>query len=352
MGELGLTGGAASPSRSVAPGFSLPRLDAGHGGARRGRHGDGRLAVGPHPVAVPGRDLGDARAAGALAAGDARRRGARGVRADRAARRLATRPRSGRAPSASGRPTRRRLPADGHEDLDLERARGRALPRLRDARSERRAPKAITAFLVEKGTPGFRLRRARAEDGDPGLPGRRARLRRRRGPGREPPRRGGRGLPDRAVGARRGPDLDRRGLRRARPGRRWRPRPRYLDGARGLRRAAGRAAGPAVHARRDGPRGGRGAGPDPRGGAAAKDRGEPIAEVVVARQVDRVGRRDAGRDRRRPALRRRAATRARPASSGCMRDAKGAQIYEGTNQIHRADRGRRVSRAAAAGPAV
>ena len=39
-------------------------------------------------------------------------------------------------------------------------------------------------------------------------------------PGREPPRRRGRGLQDRAVGARRGPDLDRGRVRRDRAGRR------------------------------------------------------------------------------------------------------------------------------------
>ena len=75
--------GRARVDRGAAPrgdrrrGLLVPRLDAGDGGARRGRHGDGRVAVGPPPVAVPGRDLGDAGAAGPLAAGDAQRRGAR-----------------------------------------------------------------------------------------------------------------------------------------------------------------------------------------------------------------------------------------------------------------------------------
>ncbi len=62
--------------------------------------------------------------------------------------------------------------------------------------------KGITAFLVEKGTAGLPVRRARAEDGDPRLPGGGARVRWCRDPGREPSRRGGRGLQDRAVGAR------------------------------------------------------------------------------------------------------------------------------------------------------
>ncbi len=59
--------------------------------------------------------------------------------------------------------------------------------------------KAITAFLVEKGMTGFRFGGARTEDGDPCLPGGRARVRWLRGPGREPPGRRGRRLPDRVV---------------------------------------------------------------------------------------------------------------------------------------------------------
>ena len=70
MGELGLDGRAA-PRGGRWRRVLVPRLDAGHGGARRGRHVDGGLAVGPHPVAVPGRHLGLGRAARPLAAGDA-----------------------------------------------------------------------------------------------------------------------------------------------------------------------------------------------------------------------------------------------------------------------------------------
>ena len=77
MGELGLTGGAA-PRGGRRCRVLVPRLDAGHGGARRGRHVDGGLALGPHPVAVPGRDLGlgrAARAAGCRRCSPARRSG-------------------------------------------------------------------------------------------------------------------------------------------------------------------------------------------------------------------------------------------------------------------------------------
>ena len=49
-----------------------------------------------------------------------------------------------------------RVPPDRDEDLDHQRPRGGALPRLRDGRSGA-GPKGITAFLVEKGTPGFRF---------------------------------------------------------------------------------------------------------------------------------------------------------------------------------------------------
>ena len=107
MGALGLTA-APFPTAVGGAGFSylgwtLVMEELG----RRG-HGDGGVAVGPHPVAVPGRDLGHGRAAGALAAGDAGGRGAGGVRADRAARRVRCGARSGRGPSGSGRPMRRR----------------------------------------------------------------------------------------------------------------------------------------------------------------------------------------------------------------------------------------------------
>jgi alkylation response protein AidB-like acyl-CoA dehydrogenase len=51
-------------------------------------------------------------------------------------------------------------------------------------------------------------------------------------------------------------------------------------------------------------------------------------------KVDRVGHGDARRDRRGPAVRRQRLL-AGDRRGALMRDAKGAQIYEGTNQIHR-----------------
>ena len=109
-----------------------------------------------------------------------------------------------------------------------------------------------------------------------------------------------------------------------------RPVPRR---AAGVRRAAGGAAGPPVHGRGDG-RDVEAARALTRQAAAAKDRGEPIAEAsslakwtasdtamrVATDAVQLFGgsgySRETGIER-------------------LMRDAKGAQIYEGTNQIHR-----------------
>ena len=188
---------------------------------------------------------GTRRAARPLAAADARRRGPRGLRPDRAARRAATprriRTRAERVGPADA-PT---LPADRHEDLDLERARGGSLPRLRDARpgAGRQGDHGVPRGEGDAGLP---VRGARAEDGDPGLPGGGARVRRLpRCPVANRLGEEGRGLQDRAVGARRGPDLDRGGMRRHRPGRRSR-RPRGTSpsaGHSGRRSPSSRACG-------------------------------------------------------------------------------------------------------------
>ena len=81
-----------------------------------------------------------------------------------------------------------RVPADRDEDLDLQRARGGAVPRVRDARSDgrRQGHHGVPGREGDRRVP---VRGARAEDGDPRLPGGGARVRRRRGPGREPSRR-------------------------------------------------------------------------------------------------------------------------------------------------------------------
>ena len=194
-------------------------------------------------------------------------------------------------------------------------------------------PAGITAFLVEKGTCRVPVRRARAEDGDPGLPGRGAGVRGVRGARREPPR----APRARATGSRcrRWP----RGGSRSRPrawgwpGPGWRPRPATsgsgrrsagrLSDQQGLRFMLAEMARDVAAARAL-----------TREAAAAKDRGEPLAEVsslakwtasdvamrVATEAVQLFGAtgysRETGIER-------------------LMRDAKGAQIYEGTNQIHR-----------------
>ena len=174
--------------------------------------------------------------------------------------------------------------------------------------------KGITAFLVEKGTPGFRFG---AHERKMGIRAARPRSwcsRAARCPAANRLGEEGDGLPDRAVGAGRGPDLDRRRVRRDGARRRWRRRPGISASARafggplseqqGLRFMLAEMARDVAAARAL-----------TREAAAAKDRGEPPGRGLVTGQVDGVRRRDAGRDRRRPAVRRERATRARPASS-------------------------------------
>ena len=152
---------------------------------------------------------------------------------------------------------------------------------------------------------------------------------------REPARRGGRGLPDRAVGARRGADLDRRGVR-------------------GLARSALEAAARYLGERKA------------FGGPLSEQQGlrfmlaEMARDVAAARALTREAA--AAKDARRALAEvsslakwtasdaaMRVATDAVQLFGGSgysretgierlMRDAKGAQIYEGTNQIHRTDR--------------
>ena len=313
MGELGLTARAA-PRGGRRGGLLVPRLDAGHGGARRRRHGDGRLAVGPRPLAVPGRHLGDRRAAGPLAAGDARRRGARGVRADRTEGRQRRRgdPDAGRARRAGRRA--RRLPADGHEDLDLERPGGRALPRLRHARSGARARRRSPPSSSRRARPGFRFGAHETKMGIRACPAAELVF-----DGAEVPvanRLGAEGDGYRialsALGEGRisiaaacvGHRARRAGSRRRATSRERRAFGAPLAEQQGVRFMLAEMAREVAAARAVTREAAPGQGP-----RRAARRG------VVARQVDRVGRGDAGDDRRGPALRRAPATRARPASS-------------------------------------
>ena len=97
-----------------------------------------------------------------------------------------------------------------------------------------------------------------------------------------------------------------------------------------------RLPGPAVHARRHGHAGRRGARCSCTARARCSTTGLPgTGERVVDGEAVRVRHRDAGHDRLRAAARRRSATRKDLPAERFMRDAKITQIYEGTNQIQR-----------------
>ena len=78
-----------------------------------------------------------------------------------------------------------------------------------------------------------------------------------------------------------------------------------------------------------------------------KDRGEPLAEASSLAKWT-ASDRDARSDGRGPAVRRGGYSR-ETGIERLMRDAKGAQIYEGTNQIHRPDRRDEVFKRASPG---
>ena len=136
--------------------------------------------------------------------------------------------------------------------------------------------KGITAFLVEKGTPGFRSG-ARSGRWASALTRRRSSSSTAASSRREPAGRGGPGLQDRALGAGRGPHLDRGGVRRAGPGGarcrgalpdRARRSAGVLSEQQGLRFMLAEMAQKVAAARAL-----------TRAAAEAKDRGEPFAEA-------------------------------------------------------------------------
>ena len=226
-------------------------------------------------------------------------------------------------------PTAYRL--TGHQDLDLERARGGPLPRLRDAGPRGGCQRRSRPSWSRRARPASGSARTSEKMGIRACPAAELVF-----DGAEVPvanRLGAEGegykIALSALGEGR---ISIAAAASGSPGPGWRPRPRISRTA-GVRGAARGAAGPAVHARRDGPRGRGGTGAHARGGPA-KDRGEPIAEAssiakwtasdaamrVATDAVQLFGAsgysRETGVER-------------------LMRDAKGAQIYEGTNQIHR-----------------
>ena len=194
-----------------------------------------------------------------------------------------------------------RVPVDWHEDLDLERAGGGAVSRVRDAGSRGRTWR-------DHGLPGgegnarVSVRGTRAKDGDPGVPGSGVGLRRVRVTGGEPPGCRGRGLPDRVVGARGGAHLDRRGVRGAGSGRVG-GGGQVSGGAEGVWLATLGAARVALPAGRDGPRGGRGARCHA-GRSGGQGPWRAPRRGVLDREVDRLRCGDARRHRRGPAVRR------------------------------------------------
>ena len=184
-----------------------------------------------------------------------------------------------RTPRRARRAGRRadRVPADRHEDLDLERARTRIATSCSRRSTPTKGPKGITAFLVEKGTPGFRFGAHEKKMGIRACPAAELIF-----DGAVVPaeNRSARRVGDTEIALSslgRGPDLDRRGVRRHRPVGARAVR-RVPPAAQGVRGATLRAAGPAVHARRDGARRRRGTGWSTEA-ARAKDRGEPIGEA-------------------------------------------------------------------------
>ena len=275
----------------------VPCLDAGHGGARRGGHGHGRsLSVhilSQYPVVTWGTDEQRARWLPAMQTGEAL--GAFAL----------TEPHAGS--DAAALRTRAVRAADGTSyrlagtkswiSNAPEADRYLVFATVDPAAGSR----GITAFLVERGCAGFRIGPHERKMGIRACPAaelvfegcdlsRRRTASARRARATASPCRAGRGS-----------DLHRGGVRRPGPGRAGGrgPVPRRAPG---VRRAPGRPAGAPLPARRDGPGRGGSPRPDPRGGRGQGPR-RASGRGLVAGQVDRLGRGDAGRDRRGPAVR-------------------------------------------------
>ena len=212
-----------------------------------------------------------------------------------------------------GPSTRRVLPADRDEDLDLQRPGGRPVPRVCDGGSGRRACRDHGLPRREGHAAGSGSGRTSGRWGSGRCPAAELVFE-----GCEVPaanRLGAEGDGYRIALSALGEGrisiaaacvgLARAGLEAA---------ARLPGGASGVRRAAVGPAGAAVHAGRDGPGRGGGAGTHPGSRDGQGSRRAPGGGLVT-RQVDGVRHGDAGRDRRGPAVRRDAATRARPAWS-------------------------------------
>ena len=330
MGALGLTG-APLPAAAGGAGFSYLGWSLVMEELGAGRHGDGGLAVGPPPLAVPGGHVGHCGAAGALAAGDAGRCGAGRVRADGAGRRV----RRGRARSRAERVPR---PRDGYALTGTkiwitnapEAERYLVFATLDPALgSQRRSPRSSWSG----GTPASGSGAREHKMGIRSCPASELVFERCFVPAANRLGEEGQGyrialsalaegrisIASACVG------LAQSALDQAAA---------YLVAAAGVRGAAGRAAGPAVHGRRDGARRRRRHGRSP---GRRRVPGTAASRWPSSRRW-RSGPRPTWRCGSRPTRSSCSAGAGYSRETGVerlMRDAKGAQIYEGTNQIHR-----------------
>ena len=229
------------------------------------------------------------------------------------------------------RPPRwRRLPPQRPEDLDQPRGHRRPLPRLRDRRQGEEA-QGRDGVHRRAGMHGTDTGHAPRQARDPGRQHRADQPRRRAGAGREPDRRGGRGLPHRDERDRPGPLHGGRGRGRARPGlpRRERPvRPRAADVRRGDRPPPARQA-------------------DDRQDGAGTEIGRLLVWRPAGSRTRACGTpaRRASRSGTRPSTRSRRALDAIQIHGAngysnefpverYLRNSKAAVIYEGTSQLH------------------
>ena len=257
--------------------------------------------------------LGSAGAEGAVAAAALRPRAARVLGRDH---RAGARLRLG-GDRDDGAPRRRRLRARRPQEVHRQRADRRRVRRLRDRRARQPRRAGITAFVVERGDEGFVRGDAAPEDGQPLLPGRRARVRGVLRPRRPPARRRGRGVQRADARVRRRARAARRDRRSASAARRSSTRVEYATRATRVRQADPRVPGGLVPARRREAEARPGAAPDPprrrpgRRRQAVLDRGRD----GEARRLGGVVVRDVGggADARRRGLRARLAGR----RSGC-----------------------------------
>ena len=187
----------ARRDRGALEGLRDDRPDHGRPGARVARHQARRHR----------------RAEAAVPAEPRERRVARGLRADRARLRLGL---GGDAHRGAAR--RRRVRPQRRQALHHERRRRAPLHRLREDRS-RGGSLGHLGVRRRGGLARLRGRPHRAEDGHQGLDDGRDLLQRHAHPGREPARRGGRGLQDRDADPRPLAARDRRPGPRARAGR-------------------------------------------------------------------------------------------------------------------------------------